>query len=127
MRKFILVALSINALLLAGRFWQEWRHVALAGGGLTAEQNGDVNGDARLDMSDAVYLLLHMFRDGPEPVALADSPELLERVARLEERIDEVVEPGQRAVLDHLSLVDLDDGQGGLAPTVRLTLPKRHR
>ena len=85
MRKFILVALSINALLLAGRFWQEWRHVALAGGGLTAEQNGDVNGDARLDMSDAIYLLLHIFRDGPGPVALADSPELLERVARLEE------------------------------------------
>ena len=43
-----------------------------AGGGLPqADQNGDVNGDARLDMSDAVYLLLHIFRDGPQPVALA--------------------------------------------------------
>jgi len=93
-----------------------------AGGGIPqTDRNGDVNGDARLDMSDAIYLLLHIFRDGPGPVALADSPELLERVARLEERIDEVVEPGQRAVLDHLSLVDLDDGQGGLAPTVRLS------
>ena len=30
--------------------------------------NGDVNGDERLDMSDAIYLLLHIFRDGPEPV-----------------------------------------------------------
>ena len=39
-----------------------------AGGGIQADRNGDVNGDARLDMSDAVYLLLHIFRDGPEPV-----------------------------------------------------------
>jgi len=42
-----------------------------AGGGIQADRNGDVNGDARLDMSDAIYLLLHIFRDGPQPVALA--------------------------------------------------------
>ena len=42
-----------------------------AGGGIQADRNGDVNGDARLDMSDAVYLLLHIFRDGPQPVAFA--------------------------------------------------------
>ena len=64
-----------------------------AGGGIPqADRNGDVNGDARLDMSDAVYLLLHIFRDGPQPVALADSPELIERVARLEEMIDSLEE-----------------------------------
>ena len=44
-----------------------------AGGGIQADRNGDVNGDARLDMSDAVYLLLHSFRDGPQPVALAQA------------------------------------------------------
>ena len=44
-----------------------------AGGGIQADRNGDVNGDARLDMSDAVYLLLHIFRDGPQPVALAQA------------------------------------------------------
>ncbi len=45
-----------------------------AGGGIPqADRNGDVNGDARLDMSDAVYLLLHIFRDGPQPVAFAQA------------------------------------------------------
>ncbi len=44
-----------------------------AGGGIQADRNGDVNGDARLDMSDAVYLLLHIFRDGPQPVAFAQA------------------------------------------------------
>ena len=45
-----------------------------AGGGVPqADRNGDVNGDARLDMSDAIYLLLHIFRDGPQPVAFAQA------------------------------------------------------
>ena len=38
--------------------------------------NGDVNGDGVLDLSDAVYLLTHVFRSGPEPVAIAQGPVL---------------------------------------------------
>jgi hypothetical protein len=33
-------------------------------------QNGDVNGDGAIDLSDAVYLLQSMFLDGPPPVAI---------------------------------------------------------
>jgi len=53
-----------------------------AGGGVPqSDRNGDVNGDARLDMSDAVYLLLHIFRDGPQPVALAQGvPDNMEQL-----------------------------------------------
>jgi len=42
-----------------------------AGGEAVATQNGDVNGDSMLDMSDAVYLLIHLFNGGPEPAAFA--------------------------------------------------------
>jgi uncharacterized protein DUF1566 len=53
-------------------------------GGAVATMNGDVNGDGSLDISDALYLLFHLFVDGPAPVAIADSPELLARVEALE-------------------------------------------
>ena len=33
-------------------------------------QNGDVNGDQAIDLSDAVYLLQALFLDGPSPVAI---------------------------------------------------------
>lgn len=52
----------------------------------TPSGNGDVNGDGAIDLSDAVYTLLYLFRDGPAPVALADSPSLLARVEALEAR-----------------------------------------
>jgi len=42
-----------------------------AGGEAVATQNGDVNGDSMLDMSDAVYLLIHLFNGGPQPAAFA--------------------------------------------------------
>ena len=83
MKRMVVFALILNAALLGVIAHQL---VAIAGGGAvpTADQNGDVNGDARLDMSDAIYLLLHIFRNGPQPVALADSPEVLDRVSALE-------------------------------------------
>jgi hypothetical protein len=55
-----------------------------AGAAISTTQNGDVNGDGQLDISDAVYLLLHMFKSGPAPVACADTPELVARVEALE-------------------------------------------
>ena len=36
--------------------------------GADASRNGDVNGDGKLDITDAVYLLDSLFRGGPEPV-----------------------------------------------------------
>ena len=78
-----------------------------AGGGVPqSDRNGDVNGDARLDMSDAVYLLLHIFRDGPQPVALAQGvpdnmEQLLTEIANpCRQRLDRFVENGDGTVTD---------------------------
>jgi len=78
-----------------------------AGGGIPqADRNGDVNGDARLDMSDAVYLLLHIFRDGPQPVAFAqglpdNAEQLLEEIANpCKERSDRYVRNGDGTTTD---------------------------
>ena len=78
-------------------------HVNAGGGGEIprGSQNGDVNGDSMLDMSDAVYLLLHIFRDGPQPVALAQGiPGELEGpladIADSVARRSSPVQPGRR-------------------------------
>jgi len=57
-----------------------------AGGidGPAGGQNGDVNGDARLDITDAIFILRHLFAGGEAPVACADSPEIWERVENIE-------------------------------------------
>ncbi len=36
--------------------------------------NGDVNGDAAVDITDPIHLLSYIFEGGPEPVACAQSP-----------------------------------------------------
>jgi hypothetical protein len=38
--------------------------------------NGDVNGSSTIDISDAVYLLSHLFLGGPEPMPLACEPDV---------------------------------------------------
>ena len=53
----------------------------------TAVSAGDANGDGRVDISDALRILNSLFSDGPPPVACADSPALLERVASLDARM----------------------------------------
>jgi len=77
MRKLTVVLLLIITILLADRFRQELSSIVHAGGvdPVSALLNGDVNGDARLDMSDAVYLLIHLFNGGPDPVVCAGSEE----------------------------------------------------
>ncbi len=61
--------------------------VVRAGGGQpTASQNGDVNGDGTIDVSDAVYTLLFLFKGGPPPVALAPDPTLISRLEECEAR-----------------------------------------
>jgi hypothetical protein len=41
-------------------------------GGVTVSGNGDVNADNGLDLSDAIYLLTHLFQGGPEPAPCPD-------------------------------------------------------
>ena len=52
-----------------------------------ATENGDVNGDDEINVSDPVYLLNWLFGDGPAPVpvACADPVDLVARVSALEE------------------------------------------
>ena len=76
--------------------------------GKTPCGTGDANGDEKLDMADGIYILSWQFAQGPAPVASADS---CERCLTEE----------QEEILSHLSLVTLDDGQGGTVKTIRIT------
>lgn len=49
---------------------------------------GDINGDGSTDISDAAYLLNHLFTGGPPPTACAASPGLEARVAALEDDLE---------------------------------------
>jgi len=49
--------------------------------------NGDVNCDADIDLSDAVYLLSWTFLGGPAPCPAAGNSELLAQVAELEAEV----------------------------------------
>ena len=108
MRKLTVALLFVIAILLAGRFWQELNSIASAGDNdpLATLLNGDVNGDQVLDMSDAVYLLIHLFNGGPDPVAFADSPEMLDRVSRLEDGLLGMVEAQDTLEEDFRDLID---------------------
>ena len=72
MRKLLIVALLLNAVLLAGRFWQEFPVNAQGGGaGMKCPPfAGDANGDGNIDLPDAQYLLNFLFLGGREPPCL---------------------------------------------------------
>ncbi len=106
MRRLTTILLLTLGFLLAGRLVREIPGLR-AGGVPTATENGDVNGDALLDLSDAVYLLNHLFNGGPEPVAIAQESSLTAE---------------QQEILSHLSLVDLPtDEEGNTARTIVFT------
>lgn len=64
MKKAIFVVLCVNALLLAGRYWQELVH-AQAQPPICTTMNGDVNVDGHIDISDAVIILRHIILGDP--------------------------------------------------------------
>ncbi len=85
MRRILAVGLSAGVLLV---WWFcQYLSVKAQGGQAAAIQNGDVNGDDKRDIADAVFLLTWMFEGGPEPVPLAcaDPVDLEARVSALEE------------------------------------------
>lgn len=70
----------------------------------TVTDNGDVNGDRSVDIGDALYLLNFLFSGGPAPAVIAGGTALT---------------PEQEEILSHMSIVQLSDGQGGTAKTIR--------
>lgn len=76
-------------------------------GGPQPSGNGDVNGDQLLNIADPVYMLSHLFSGGPAPVAIAG--------------VGGGLTADQEEILSHLSIVQLDDGQGGMNKTLRVS------
>jgi hypothetical protein len=60
-------------------------------GGQVPSRNGDVNCDGRLDITDAIHVLEHLFRGGQEPCALAQGgpgfPEVVGQLERLNDSV----------------------------------------
>ena len=73
MRKIVTVGLSISLLALVS-----WGSLPAGGidpsGPFLASQNGDVNGDERVDLSDVISLINWLFNGGPSPVPLVCQP-----------------------------------------------------
>jgi len=73
MKKLLAVALLLNAVLLADRFWRALQVSALER--QLASVNGDINGDGGRDIADAISLLDWLFQGGPEPVTFEPHPD----------------------------------------------------
>ena len=77
MKKLLAVSVLLNAVLVLGLglLWRDGAVQAEGGQGAgTPSGNGDVNGDEKLDLSDAVYTLQHLFMGGPAPVPIECPP-----------------------------------------------------
>jgi hypothetical protein len=75
------------------------------GVGKVTSQNGDVNGDGIMDVSDPIFLLKYIFMGGQAPVACA---------------IENGLTVEQIEILSHLKMVELDDGLGKKAKTLQV-------
>jgi hypothetical protein len=68
MKKVLALSILLNVVLLVSCLTPYFEGLAVAGGGKprVAQVNGDTNGDGSLDVSDAVYFLNWLFKEGPE-------------------------------------------------------------
>jgi hypothetical protein len=123
MKKIILVALLA---FLASRFWSEYP-IARAGG---VSENGDVNADNALDLSDAIYLLAFLFQGGPAPLPcpVLGSPEVCNN--NVDDDLDGAtdcadddcktdpicLEPGDASLLPDTGVTDCYDTAGNIDP-----------
>lgn len=116
MKKAILIVLLVNAFLLAGRLVEDL--VLRAQAAPEATENGDTNGDGLRDLSDAIFLLDWLFLGGPEPVALAGSPDLADRVGALEASVARIEgsQPSVEAVAAELASRHADQLRGPPGP-----------
>lgn len=73
-----------------------------AWGAPPAHRAGDLNGDESVDVTDAVYLLRHLFADGPAPVEASSARTVVFLVRHAERETDELNEIG-RMRADHLA------------------------
>jgi hypothetical protein len=85
MRRAILAALVLNAIMLAIRVTQEATAQVAAPPG-----TGDANGDGEIDISDPLYLLRYLFEAGAPPAACAAPHDLVDRVSDLESQVSEL-------------------------------------
>ena len=73
-RHFVSMGWLLAAVVFLGAVgWQAVRATELVPGVVAAE-NGDVNADGARDISDAMYLLNHLFSGGPAPRPLGCEP-----------------------------------------------------
>ena len=102
-----------------------------SGEGAATLGNGDVNGDDSLDLSDAIYLLAHLFQGGPEPedCPVLGSPEVCDNNADddLDGATDcddvedceadfNCLEPGDASLLPDTGVTDCYDLEGNIDP-----------
>jgi hypothetical protein len=73
MKRVITIAVCVLVAFALGIFVARSPDVHAGGAGPVASQNGDVNGDGELNLSDAIYLLNALFRGGPQPVSCPGS------------------------------------------------------
>lgn len=77
MRRLLAISMFLNVALVAGLCWKEDAVHAEGGARTASAGSGDANGDGALDVADAVYLLLYLFKGGspPVPIECPECPE----------------------------------------------------
>jgi broad specificity phosphatase PhoE len=84
-RRLVAAALPVAIGFVLGRFAERQRAPAWADGGVVPP-GGDLNGDSRVDVSDAVHLLLFLFQGGAPPAPCEQEPVTTLIVTRHAER-----------------------------------------
>src|ERR1044071_7849259 len=71
MRKLLSISVTINLGLLVAFAWKPlFQSPTASAAGVVALKNGDANGDGKIDISDAIFLLGWLFQNGEPPVPI---------------------------------------------------------